>query len=371
MNRDPLEMVTVTIDGTPYAGWSEVEIDYSVEQAARTARLIMSDFGGAFPIEPGRACTVEASGEPVITGYIRDVEPSHDEGQHSVSVSVVSRTVDLVEASIDHPTGFLKNKTVDDIGRAFDTAGIGVEFDKAYPVEPASFVNPGRSWFYHMEPLVRSHQAFIYDDENGRAQVAVKPRGRHSGALSIGDGGNIIAATAKLTEKGRHDEVIIRGQSSRGTDATALQPEGRAKDGSVQRRRPRIVVHESETTSGKLKDRAEREVKRAAGFSREATVTVSGWRAGGMIFRPHWLIAVHDARIYVNQDMAIKSVKLSQAIGEGGPGTRAVLTLCDPAALGGEASASSSGETPSAEAWSTPDVEATLAAPQGTVGVDY
>ncbi|GLS29962.1 Mu-like prophage tail protein gpP [Mesorhizobium albiziae] len=363
MTRDPLETLTVTIGGLAFSGWSEISIDYSVEQAARTASLTISDLGGAFPVEPGKECTVEASGDLVITGYVRDVAPSHDESSHSVSISVVSRTVDLVEASVDHPTGFVKKKSLDAIAKEFDTAGVGVEADQAFPIEPASFINPGRSWFYHMEPLARSHRAFIYDDENGKAQIAVRPRGRHAGALTIGTGGNIIAASAKLTERGRHDEVIVRGQSSRGSDSAALQPEGRSKDSSVRRRRPRIIVHESETTAQKLKERAEREIKRAAGFSREASITVSGWRdAGGMIFRPHYLISVADPRIYINQDMAIKSVRLTQAIPSGGPGTRAELTLCDPRALGGEAPAAGAGEA-SAAAWATPDVETSLSAP--------
>lgn len=361
MLKDPLETVIVTLGGMVYSGWSQVSISIGVEQAVRTASLTISDFGGAFPVEPGAECTVSASGEVVITGYVRDVSPSHDEDRHEVAISVVSRTVDLVEASIDHPTGFAKKKSLDQIAREFDASGVGVEVEGSFPVEPASFVNPGQSWYYHMEPLARSHRALIYDDEQGRAVIATKPRGRHGGSLSIGTGGNIIAATARLSEKGRHDEVIVRGQSSRGNDKAALQAEGRAKDASVRRRRPRIVVHESETTGQKLQDRARREVERAAGYSREASITVSGWRAGdGMIFRPHYLIAVNDPRIYLNQDMAIKSIELSQTIENGGPGTRAVLSLVDPRALGGEASSSVAGEEPSASAWATPEVEPNL-----------
>ena len=260
----------------------------------------------------------------------------------------------------------MKQKGLDGIAREF-AGRVGVDADP-FPIEPASFVNTGQSWFSHVEPLARAHDAFIYDDENGRAQIATKPRGRHSGALSIGDGGNIVSASAKITEQGRHDEVIVRGQSSRGADAAALRPEGRATDASVKRRRPRIIVLEGDVTAEKLKKRAEREVKRGAGFSREATITVAGWRdEAGMIFQPHFEIPVDDARIYINQDMAIKTVKLTQTITANGSGTQATLTLVDPRALGGEASgkksANSDGEE-SAEAWTTPE-------PSGRIGVDF
>jgi len=377
--RDPLETLALEVGGNSLTGWSEVEIDYGVEDTARVARLVISDFDGGLTIRPDMPATIKASGDLIITGFVRDVEPEHDEESHKVVVTVVSKAVDLVETSIDHPTGYVSKKDVGEIGKAFDTEGVGVEVDEDFPVEPASFVNSGDSWFYHMEPLTRSHGAFIYDTPEGKVRIALKPRGRHAGSLSIGDGGNIIAANAKLTGKARYSEVIVRGQASRGQGSAALQIEARAKDGSVGRSRKRIVVHESETTAGKLKRRAKREMDRAAGSSREANITVSGWRdENGRIFEPHFLIAVDDPRIYLQQDMAIKSVRLTQVIEEGGPGTRAELSLCDPRALNGEKPAkakAAQGKATAAEeasdVWDTPDESPTMSAPTGRVGVDY
>jgi prophage tail gpP-like protein len=370
--RDPLETIAIVIGGRSISGWSNVSIEYGIEQAARTAELTISDMEGDLPIKPDMPCIVAASGETIITGYVRDVAPSHSESGHSVSVSVVSKVVDLVESSIDHPTGFAKDKTVKEIADEFDVNGVGIEIDEEFPVEARRFVNTGESWFYHMEPLVRSHAGFIYDTPEGKARIAIKPRGRHSGALKIGEGGNILSASAKLSGKERYNPVIVRGQSSRGTGAASLQIEARAEDGEVGRTRPKIIIHESETTSAKVKARAEREVKRAAGKSREATIEVSGWRdEAGKIFVPHFLIAVDDARIYINQDMAIKSVTLTQSTVRGGPGTRATLALCDPRALNGETSSKGGGKAASANVWETPDVEASVSAPKGTVGVDY
>lgn len=355
---DPLEIVSVEIGGKSITGWSQVTISYSVEQAARTANLVMSDFGGTLAIRPDDPCTLSASGDVLITGYVRDVRPSHSERQHSVSVSIVSKTIDLVEASIDHPTGEVVKKDMKGIAEAFDMQGVGVEVEGDYPVEPVRRVNTAESWFYQLEPLARSHEAFIYDTPEGKAKIAQKPTGRHSGALSIGDGGNITAATATLSGQGRFNPVKVRGQSSKGTGAGALRPEGKSHDSGVGRVRPRIVVHESEATAGKLQKRSSQAVKRAAGYSRQAQVTVKGWRdSGGTIFTPHWLIALQDARIYIDQDMAIQSVTLTQTIDAGGPGTIAQLSLVDPRALGGEGGGGNSDK-----AWSTPDVEPSLSA---------
>lgn len=358
---DPLETVTVSIDGQPFGGWYDITIDYGAEMAARTAVLTSSDYAGAMPFEPGAECVLAASGETILTGYLRDVKPSHNESSHQVQLGLVSATIDAVEASIVHPTQFVKDQDLVGIANAFDTIGVGIEADDSFPVEPRSFVNSGDSLFYHIEELARSHSVLIYDTPEGKLKLGTKPAGTHGGRLAIGDGGNIIEASAVLTEQGRFNPVIVRGQSSRGTGAGALQLKAEAPDSGVKRYRPKVVVHESEATSGKLKERAERQVKRGAGYSRSAQITVAGWRAGdGRIFQPHWEIEVVDPRIYINQTMVIKSVKLRQSIENGGPGTRANLSLVDPRALGG-----SGGGGSSASVWNTPDVEGALSLPGG------
>lgn len=353
--RDPLEIVTVTLGGGSFSGWETVSISYAVEQAARTARLTVSDYRGAMPFMPGEPCEILASGDLILTGYVRTVSPSHDLDNHSIDLEIVSRAVDAVECSVDHPSGYLKEKTLDEIAREFDSCGVGILCGESFPKEARTYLNTGASLFTTIEPIARSHDAMIYDTPEGQLRLAKKPRGRHAGALAIGDGGNIISASATLTEDQRHSPVIVRGQSSRGQGASALRIEGRATDSQVRRYRPLIRVLETEATSAKVKGRAERAVKRAAGYSREAQITAVGWRdAGGRIWEPHFIVPVDDARIYLRQDMAIKSVTLEQSMTGG---TTSSLSLCDPRALNGEAGADG-GSDP---AWSTP-------AARGTVG---
>lgn len=347
--RDPLETVTVMLGGGSFSGWESVSVTYAVEQAARTARLTVSDYVGAMPFMPGTPCELLASGETILTGYVRTVSPRHDHSDHSIDLEIVSRAVDAVECSVDHPTGFLKEKRIDEIAREFDSCGVGIVCDERFPVEARTYLNAGASLFSTVEPIARSHDALIYDTPEGQLRLAKKPRGRHSGALAIGDGGNIISASATLTEDGRHSPVMVRGQSSRGQGASALRIEGRATDSGVRRHRPRILVLETEATSAKVKGRAERAVKRAAGYSREAQITVVGWRDGaGRIWEPHFIVAVDDPRIYLRQDMAIKSVTLNQSMGEG---TTAAIALCDPRALNGGAGADSDSDA----AWASPE----------------
>jgi prophage tail gpP-like protein len=364
---DPLERVSINIGGSAFSGWSSVSIDYAVDQAVRTASMVVSDYAGAMPFKPGVAATIKAGGDLILTGYVRDVAPSHDESRHQVRISIVSKTVDAVECSIDHPTGFVMQKDLVAIAREFDTAGIGIVAAESFPVEPARFVNTGESLFDHLEPLVRSYSAFLYDTPDGQLRIAKASRGRHSGGLAIGAGGNILSGSATFTEKGRHSPVIVRGQSSKGTGAAVLRPEARAEDGGVSRKRAKIVIHESEATAGKLKERAARHVRKAAGKSTSAQIEVAGWRdMGGSIFEPHFIVHVYDPRLYLDREMAIQSVTLTQEIGGGGQGTRAALSLVDPAALNGKSGASSGGGSTGDDfdgsIWDAPEPDPTIGA---------
>lgn len=354
-----LEIVTAVIGGKVIAAWDEVEVSISTEEAARSASMTLSDMGGSVVIRQGDDAVLMASGTVLITGYVRDVDVSISEDRHEVRVAIVSRTIDAVEASVDHESGFVEDKDLKQIAEAFDTCGVGIVCEESFPKEARSMVHPGQSLFYHIEPIARAHEALIYDTPEGKLRLAKKPRGRHAGRLATGPGGNIVRARAGFSEHDRHDEIAVRGQSSRGKGGGALRIEARAKDGGVKRKRPLVVIMEGEATAEKAKKRAEREVKRRAGESTRATIEVAGWRdAGGRIWEPHYLVEVAAARLYLNQDMAIRSVKLSQSQADGGEGTRAHLELVDPRALNGEGGGGSSDA-----AWKAP-------APRGRLGGD-
>ncbi|MAY64003.1 MAG: hypothetical protein CML29_17505 [Rhizobiales bacterium] len=363
--NDPLEIVEVTIAGKPIRGFTSVSLALSVEKASRSASLAFSDLDGLDEVFPGDEVTITASGDLMLTGYVGTVSPGHDEGDHAVSITIESKALDADEASIVHKSGFVEKKNLKAIAEEFDTCGVGIVCDESFPIEPRSMINIGQTLVGHLRPLARSHGTFLYDTPEGQLRIAKKPRGRHSGALSIGPGGNILGASAQISDKNRHDEVIVRGQSSRGTGAAALRIEAKIKDSGVKRRRPKIIVHESEATPAKLKERAERYMKRAAGYSRTASVTVAGWRdEAGKLFEPHFVIAVNDPRIYTVQDMGIQQVVLTQETGMGGRGTFAVLSLVDPAALNGEPGGGK-------KQFETPDAEAEVSTDDGAaVSVD-
>lgn len=338
--KDRLEDVTIKADGKPFPWWTVISVTYGAEQAARLATLTVVDPGVAvrgadWPLMPDVSVEISASGDLLLTGYARDFDPTHDDETWSGTIGIVSRAIDAVEASAVHPTGIANDMTLLEIAQTFDDVGVGWESDDDLPVEPWHQLIPGESNWESVERRARSSGVLIYDDPRGRLHLATKPPGRHAGGLKLGV--NIRRGTGHLTSAGRYSLVKGRGQATRGTGAGALRVEAEAQDAGVPRYRSRILIHEGETTSERLKRRVDWEVRRAAGRSRRATIPVAGWRdEGGTLWTSHWLVHLDNPRIFLKQDMAISSVTLTQDTNDGSEGTMAILELVDPRALGGE-----------------------------------
>lgn len=337
---DRLEDVAITANGEPFPWWTVISVTYGAEQASRTASLTVVDPGVAvrgsdWPLMPDVPVEITASGDLLLTGYGRDFDPSHEEENWSGTVGIVSRSIDAVEASVVHPTGNANDLDLLQIAQTFDDVGVGWISDESLPVEPWHQLIPGESDWDSVERRARSSGVLIYDEPDGRLRLATKPPGRHAGGLK--NGVNIVRASGHLTSDGRFSQVKARGQATRGSGAGVLRVEAEAQDSGVPRYRPRVLIHEGETTSERLKRRVDWEVRRAAGRSRSATVTTAGWRdEAGTLWTSHWLVHLDDPRIFLNQDMAISSVTLTQDTNDGSEGTSAILGLVDPRALGGE-----------------------------------
>lgn len=350
---DRLEDVVIVADGKEFPWWQSISVTYGAEQASRTCSLPVSDPGALvrgsdWPLMPDTPCEVYASGDLVLTGYVRDFDPSHDEERWAGTVSIVSRSIDAVEASVVHPTGIANSMDLLQIGRAFDDVGVGWVSDETLPAEPRHQLIPGESNWESVERRARSSGVLIYDEPDGRLRLATKPTGRHAGGLKLGV--NIVRGSGHLTSAGRFDPVKVRGQSTRGHGSGALRIEAEARDTGVPRRRPIVLIHEGEATTDRLKKRAEWHARRAAGRSRSATITTAGWRdEGGALWTSNWIAALDDPRVFLNQDMTISSVTLQQDPDSERDGTIAVLSLVDPRALGGE-----DPKGDSADVWAAP-----------------
>ncbi|HEV2501483.1 MAG TPA: hypothetical protein VGV39_00310 [Mesorhizobium sp.] len=327
------ETVVFNVAGRPLPH-KACRLSASAEGAVREATFTVIHVGAGIPCQPDDVATIAVSGEVWGTGYVRDVRGSHGETDRSYEVTFVSRTIDAVECSIDHPTGYKKDCDLLDIAREFDTLGIGVEGSPKTERKARHKVIPGESLFQTLETDARAQGVLIQDTEKGKLKLADKPEGRHAGGLVRGR--NIKQADAQITGAGRFSSVKVRGQNSTGVASPALRSEGAATDDGVKRKRPRILPYEGEATSARLKKRAKWEAQRGAGNGTSCSIVTPGWRDGaGRLWTRNYLVPVDDDWLGINQDMVIAEVVLEQGA-DANQGTVATLSLKDPRALGGD-----------------------------------
>lgn len=323
----PLEVVDV--GGLPFVSF---EAEMGAEQAVRTAQIELANPSAPIPVAVDDEIVIKANGDTVLTGYVRDVLPSHKAAAREIHITFVSRTVDASECSVVHKEGELLEKTLPQIAEAYDTLGIGVETDgSTWPVEPVHRLRQGETLVETLEKRARSRGTIICDTPEGKIKLATKPEGRHAGQIDLS---SIEQGSAKFTGLGRHSPVTVKGQSSQGVTAGEMRVQANFEDGSVKRRRPLIKVHAGAATTDRLSTRAAWEAKRAAGNAATADITVMGWRdVNGQLWTPNWLVMVVDPYLSIDGTMVIKKVRLVQ---DEDQGTVAHLSLADPRALGGE-----------------------------------
>jgi prophage tail gpP-like protein len=328
LSTGPLERIVC--DGLPEV--KSFSMSVSAEEAARTASGEFVIMGPGLPAFPGLETAVRASGDLMLTGYVRDVNTGYTEQDRTLSLGIVSRTVDMIEASAIHPTGEILNKDLVAIAKELDSYGVGIETDgSSFPVEIRHKLMLGETGFSSIERRARARGALLYDTPKGRLKIATKPEGIHAGTLKRGV--NILGgASASFTEEGRYSETQIRGQQSEGSEKQHLRAQTKVSDTGVTRKRVLILPQEGEGTIDRMRKRAIWQARRAAGNSVTASIPVSGWRDdNGRLYSPNWLVEVDDDFLGIEGLMIIKNVSLQQS-----DRTFAVLSLADPRALGGE-----------------------------------
>ncbi|WP_176083115.1 hypothetical protein [Martelella sp. HB161492] len=309
------------------------EFESSAEEAVSQVRISCKPPGDGLDLEPGTAVKVYAGSDLLLTGYLRDIVPGHDKDNRTLDITIVSRTVDATECSVEHESGEVIGKTIDAVAREFDTLDIGIVADEEFPTEAKVKLEIGETMFAAIERVARGRGILIYDTPEGKLKLTTKQEGTLSGGCLWGV--NIERADATLTEQGRYSPVIVRGQTTEAGDITAERKQATATDDTVNRRRPLILKFDGNAGTESAKERAVWTVQRNAAKALEVHLTVTGWRDNaGQLFRRNWMILVQDKWLGVDGKLVIKRAILRQD--GASDGTVALLTLCDPRALGGE-----------------------------------
>lgn len=345
-----MSSVVVTIGGERHAGWTAARITRSLEQAAGTYRLTLTDETPVRvwprPYRPGARVAVSLGGDTVITGWIDTVRPRYDADRHTIEIAGRDAVGDLVDCSAASAPGEWRDTSLEEIAAALAAPyGISVVAvaDTGAPFRRYR-IEEGETVYEAIERGCRLRGVLPLSDGGGRLVLGRPGRARAGVELRRGD--NILAASGESDWTGRYSRYRVLGQQA-GSDflgaAGAAHVRGEAVDPVVTRHRPLTVLAEQGLDDGEAAERAAWEADVRAARARRLTVRVRGWRErgdAGVLWSPGAIVRVVDDWLAVDTDLLIAAV-LYELDGEG---ARTTLTLTPPAAWSAQPPPADDGE---------------------------
>ncbi|WP_431282726.1 phage baseplate assembly protein [Humitalea sp. 24SJ18S-53] len=366
--RQGTTRVALTVDGTEWAGWTELEVSRSMERTAGAFALGLTERWVGQPeprpIKQGMACTVAIDGDVLVSGWIDDVEYAYDATSHQLVVRGRDKTGDILDCAAYQRPFEMGGLKLDEIARrlcAPFNIPVIAQVDMGRPI-PRFAVQPGETVFDAIERGCRQRAVLpMPDGKGGLLLTRAGLGGPAAAALKLGgDDGNIISGKLTLSAKELFSDYIVMGQASstnaftvfgpnpNAPEASAsLGPSARVRDPSVTRYRPTVVLAESEGSSVTFQQRAEWQRAVAVGKSVRGTRLVQDWRADGKLWHPNTLVRVTDRLCGLdNAEMLIAATKMR--LTEAGTLTELEIALPDAYRLipEGDLSGSSSAHDP-------------------------
>jgi prophage tail gpP-like protein len=318
--------VVLKVDGVRYEGWTGLRARRSMETIAGSFHLSVTENWVGQPARPIRKfqpCQLLLNDQPVITGYVDDVDPEYEDKKHTISVRGRCKTADLVDCSAIYKSGQWTGRKIEQIAANLcEPFGIKVITEVDTGVAFASFnIQQGETVFECLERAARMRALLLISDVYGN--LVITRAGTQKLTTRLVQRENILGAKGKFSGKDQYSHYIVKGQS-RGSDdwfgEKAAQGKAEVRDLSVPRYRPLIVVTHDQGSGTSLHDRAVWERNVRMGRGSRAAIPVQGWSHADGIWMPNKMVDVIDPFLDLNTEMLIAAVDYS--IDDAG-GTRA------------------------------------------------
>lgn len=342
-----MEEIVLKAGGQIYQGWTKIGVTRSLDAMSGSFDLELTwKWQGSEqqykkfvePIRQGSACTVDIGGERVITGYVDDWVPSYDETTVTISVSGRDKTADLVDCSIDYPSGQFNNQTLaqiaDVVCKPFGIKVI-VNTDVGEPFQRTQ-IEQGETPHELLSRLAKQRGVLLTSDTFGNLVITRASKEKAGVSLILGE--NIKAARGRFSWRQRFSNFTIKAAGAahgKEWDAAALSTVGGikadVKDSEIGRYRPMIIVNEEITTAEGAARRGQWERQRSIGKSNTAEYTVTGWRIPqtGKLWNINTIVPVIDEILGLDEEMLILSIMFT----EDDAGRLAVISVVRPDAM--------------------------------------
>lgn len=347
--------VHVTHNGAPYAGWKKVDIKQDFDKAVGECTLTISrQPGRPLPMRLGDDVVVLVAGQPVITGYVKEIDGSHAWSDHEIHVKICDQTRFFVDSTIGPGLSLeppVKLKTVlDKTLKQMGLSKIKV-IDRVSPEEyghaevPVGAVDvTGFNW---ADMWSRKRQVVLNTDGKGNLVIDRNKMKRGPGRLHKGPEddpeNNVKKSTYRITDDGRHSKTACASQKSTNDSWWESQAKsiasgqadplstkwGQASDSAVRPER-RLHYRAKRGLEGQSPKKAAKwrsNLAKARGF--QYTALVQGFdQAPGTLWWPGFIIPVYDYEWDISDELFIAGVRF-QKEWEGGAETEVSCTYKD------------------------------------------
>jgi len=345
--------VALEIDGLILNWWTEVSIERDLAEISGSFELTMRDPARSLqswpyatpdhpflpPINWGARATISIDGEPVLIGWVEDVNPTVGD---SPSLSIAGRDVtgDLVDCSAapTGPTEFFGLDLLEIAQRICEPFNIPVtaDVDVGEPFDKFA-LDCGETAMSAIEKGARQRALLIVSDGIGGLVLTRSGQTRAPGDLFLP--GNLISSSGKFSSRERFSDYYVKGQSGGGKgkkgskagldgtaqplgegsasdaprpDASASKNQvtilGHAKDEEITRYRPIVAQTRTEASMVDAQTQAEWMARVAEGKGTQFEGEVRDWRINGGLWRPNELVMVDDAYQDLNRDLLISGI---------------------------------------------------------------
>ncbi|ATR83067.1 baseplate protein [Pseudomonas sp. FFUP_PS_473] len=332
---DPLNAVTLRVNGLDYRGWKKASISAGIERQTRDFSLDVTwrwpDQAEEIPVRQGDFCEVLIGDDLVLTGWVFATPVNYDSKTVNRAISGRSLTADLVDCSAINQPGQWRGQSVQQIVQSLaEPYGVKVLSQVAETTKLAEHsIEPGETVFESIDRLLTLSRLLSTDDSRGRL-VIINPgsAGRAVDRLELGQ--NILTGSASLDFSGVFSDYKVVGQRS-GTDdehgAKASEVQAEVTDPRAARKRV-LMIHESgQMTPGLAEARANWERGSRMGKALTLQYKVQGWRqSNGALWLHNMIVRVVDPWVGIDRDMLISEIQYS--LDESG--TVANITVAPP-----------------------------------------
>jgi len=290
--------VILEVNNRNFLGWNRLNIHRSMEELCANFTLqlvdagVNSEFGH---VQIGDRCRIYVRSEAeniavneieLLTGYIDEIEKNRSGESTSMSVSGRDITQDLVDCSAVIPSNTWTKASLDKIAK--DLAAPFDIYVNNNTNEEEFFnkltIQNGETCFSVLERACRQNGVLPLTNRFGELTLQYAASDETPRVADLVDGENILSISETVNHRARFSEYTVRGQTSgRGNrwSKKTNRLKGTAKDNTLKRHRPLIILAENKTTSKKIKKRANWEAQVRAGRSLVHTVQLVGWFTAG------------------------------------------------------------------------------------------